>query len=122
MMRQLALWQLRRGYCVGFGLLLSKAWPTSYREQMVEIADAGVTVMTGGSPNLFGTAAILYHQFSNPISKWTKKFRPQDEPLVVHFHNAWLSGAYMPLQTPQTTAVVTYHGILGRACATRSAG
>ena len=92
-MRQLALWQLERGYRVGFGLLISKRWPASYREQVAEMRSAGIEIMTAPSPDLFGTGAILYHQFMNPISQWAKTFCGKDEPTVVHFHNAWLSGA-----------------------------
>lgn len=112
-MRQLASWQLDQGYRVGFGLLIPKSWPESYRIQLEAVRASGVEVMTAPSPDIFGTGAILYHQFHNPISRWTRAFQHNGERTLVHFHNAWLSGAYLPLRSKDVSSVVTFHGVAG---------
>ncbi len=113
MMRELARWQVSQGYRVVFGLLLPATWPVSYHHQLEEMRAEGVRVFTRDSPDVFGTAAYLFHQFSNPMVDWALKVGQPDTTTVMHFHNAWLSGAYMPIKVPSVTTVVTYHGIQG---------
>jgi glycosyltransferase involved in cell wall biosynthesis len=69
--------------------------------------------MTANTPDVFGTAAILFHSFVNPFSRWARDFAEHQMPPILHFHNAWLSGAYMPIKVPKVVSVVTYHGIQG---------
>lgn len=111
-MRQLGQWQLSQGYRVGIGLLLPGSWPQYYRDQVAEMRESGIDVFTSESPDIFGTGAMLYHQFRNPINCWVQAFRAGDMGLTVHFHDAWLSGAFMPL--PDAKVIVTYHGIAGQ--------
>ncbi len=114
LIRQLARWQLLRGYRVALGLLVPQSWPSIYWEQLAEIARDGCHCFTSGSPDIFGTGAYAFHQVHNPISKWTRSFGAGfDGPLVIHFHNAWLSGAYLPVYAPMSGCVATYHGIQG---------
>lgn len=112
-MRQLAVWQMRHGNEVAFGLLLPKSWPIAYREQLDELRRDGFRIFTASSPDVFGTAAFAWHQILNPISSWTQTMSRTGAPVVVHFHNAWLSGAYMPIRVPSVAAIATFHGIQG---------
>ena len=114
MMRQLGLWQIAQGYRVGFGLMLQPDWPTHYRQQIPALQQTGLEVRSAPSPAIFGTGAHLYHQALNPVPQWLDTFSSHGtDRVIVHFHNAWLSGAYMPLRNRQAVGVVTYHGIQG---------
>lgn len=112
-MRQLAVWQRARGYRVGFGLLLPKSWPDSYRKQLAALEEDGLEVFVRTSPDLFGTGAYLYHQAHNPIGRWARAFHQNDQQTTVHFHNAWLAGAYLPVGARGVSAVTTFHGVQG---------
>ena len=112
-MRQLASWQMQHGYRVAFGLLLSRGWPDAYREQMQQTANSGVEIFEARSPGIFGTGAFLFHEFSNPIAGWSRQLASRGGPVAVHFHNAWLSGAFVPVSPKSVKTLVTYHGMQG---------
>jgi glycosyltransferase involved in cell wall biosynthesis len=112
-MRQLARWQLREGYRVGFGILKSSNWPKTYQQQLEAISAEGVEVFVAASPPIFGTGAFIYHELINPIVRWTKDFHRKEERTALHFHNAWLSGAYLPIGERAVSTLCTFHGVQG---------
>jgi glycosyltransferase involved in cell wall biosynthesis len=112
-MRQLAHWQLSMGHRVGFGLLIPRNWPNSYEEQLEIAALSGIKIFRAPSPDVFGTGAMLYHQLNNPISDWAHQFHRPGDTTILHFHNAWLSGAYLPVKSSDVSTVATFHGIQG---------
>jgi glycosyltransferase involved in cell wall biosynthesis len=66
---------------------------------------------------MFGTAQFLWQQVQcPPIDQWVDDLlsRSGANFCVVHFHNAWLSGAFLPLQCvrrKQARVVATFHGV-----------
>lgn len=112
LMRALAGWQLDQGHFVGFGLLLPTDWPEQYRVQLEALRNKGLEIFEGPTPEIPGTLAMMYHELCHPVGRWAGQFveRTGGRDVAVHFHNAWLSGAYMPVQAP-VTPVATYHGI-----------
>ncbi|MGH1420093.1 MAG: glycosyltransferase family 4 protein [Hyphomicrobiaceae bacterium] len=112
--RQLSIWQRSKGHRVGIGLLIPSSWPKAARDQLEDLRSNGIHIITASSPDIFGTGALLYHQLKNPISSWLDNFANVQSETIIHFHNAWLAGAYLPLRTVKpSSAVVTYHGIAG---------
>ena len=68
------------------------------------------------SPRLFGTAAIQFHSWFRRYEAWTKYLHHLRRPAVVHYHDAWLSGALLLPHAPLGMAqVVTYHGLAAEA-------
>src|SRR5579883_2111598 len=115
LIRQLALWQVSQGYRVALGLLLPDSWPAAYRHQLYELEGEGCRLFTSPSPEIFGTAAYAYHQFRHPVWDWVLEISQwPGGPPAVHFHNAWLSGAFLPIRAQTRACVATYHGIQGQ--------
>lgn len=114
LMQALARWQVGQGYRVGLGLLLPPDWRLTHGAQLEALKSEGVNAFEASTPNIPGTLAFLGHQAINPVSDWAKAFAEgaSDSKATLHFHNAWLAGAFMPIKAP-VAAVATYHGIQG---------
>ena len=112
----LAQWQRQRGYTTGIGIMMSSIWPESYRSQLRDLERDGILVFHGSSPNIFGTGAYLWHDLINPVSRWIGRFDASGRGrTVVHFHNAWLSGAFHPVRPHSVRTCATYHGVAGES-------
>jgi glycosyltransferase involved in cell wall biosynthesis len=114
LIRTLAMWQKAQGYRVGIGLLLPPDWRPTHDAQLNDLRAEGFDIFEASSLDLPGTLAFAGHQFINPVSAWARSFsnRHPCHATTLHFHNAWLSGVFMPVKAP-VSAVATYHGIAG---------
>lgn len=99
---------------VGIGVISSKDWPLEYDE---ELNRTKLPVYRASTVKVFGTAQFLWQRFQRPpLDSWMEKLmiHAGAERCVVHFHNAWLSGVFLPLaQVTQgrAKAVATFHGV-----------
>ena len=115
-MRDLALAQAASGYFsgVGLGVVSDPTWPADYRE---EIRGTPLSFYESTCPHMFGTAAFLYQRIRPPDwARWLTDFARtcHTTRVVVHLHNAWLSGVFLPLpKVPglQVSVVATFHGV-----------
>jgi glycosyltransferase involved in cell wall biosynthesis len=116
-LRELAMAQQRsRRYgAVAIGVITDKAWPSHYAD---ELASFGLPYYRTPFPLLpFGTASVLYQVVRRPgIERWVADLAEKSRcrRVVVHSHNAWLSGAYLPLRAVPGVEVVfvtTFHSV-----------
>jgi glycosyltransferase involved in cell wall biosynthesis len=114
-MRELALAQLRSGrYAeVAIGVVASGAWGEAYRAEARELP---VRVFTSATPDGVGTMKFLRQRLRRPpLGSWIEEMRAEGvERVVCHFHNAWMSGVFLPLPEVagvEVRAVVTVHGV-----------
>lgn len=115
-MRDLARAQLASGRFAGVGIAVvaDRTWPAHYRE---ELRDTPVAFYESSCPRLFGTAAFLYQRIRPPDWRgWVGDLaaRAHTSRVVVHFHNAWMSGVFLPLPAMpglRIGAVATVHGV-----------
>jgi glycosyltransferase involved in cell wall biosynthesis len=114
-MRELALAQLRSGkYAeVALGVVASGEWGEAYR---AEARGLPVRVFTAATPDGIGTVKFLRQRVQGPpIGQWIEAMGGVGvERVVCHFHNAWMSGVFLPLPEVagvETRAVVTVHGV-----------
>ena len=115
-MRELAKAQAASGLYagVGIGLITYGDWPKQYE---VELAALNFPAFHARTPRMFGTASFLWQRLQKPpIRRWIQELAAATgaETVVVHFHNAWLSGVFLPVcgikgVTVQTVATV--HGV-----------
>lgn len=110
-MRTLSYWQAQSGDSVALGLLLRRDWSIQYRLQLEQLRNCGIQVYLGHAPKGPGTAAFIWHSFKNPLMTWAEDFVESHDDLVLHFHNAWLSGALIDDSLVKFPKCVTYHGI-----------
>ncbi len=118
-LRELAAAQAASGAYAGvaIGVVADHRWPAPYRDQL---ANSGRIVLTHPTPALFGTAAFLWQALRPPpLAAWIETLRQRTgaQRVVVHIHNAWMSGVFLPLpgmDTGATVAVATFHGINAR--------
>ena len=115
-MRDLAQAQAASGLFAGVGVavVVDDTWPDAYRQ---EIRNIPVTFYEAACPRTFGTAAFLYQRIRKPdFRTWIRDLatRSGTDRVIVHFHNAWLSGVFLPLpKVPgvRVGAVATFHGV-----------
>jgi glycosyltransferase involved in cell wall biosynthesis len=115
-MRDLAVAQAKSGLygAVGFGIIHSRKWPANYD---AELRSLGLPFFKAGTLESFGTAQFVWQRFQKPpIGAWVTELARQSgsERVVVHFHNAWMSGVFLPLHlTPAcpVRCVATFHGV-----------
>jgi glycosyltransferase involved in cell wall biosynthesis len=117
-MKQLAAAQRQTGLYtnVALGIITDSNWP---REQEAELPSLG-KVYRKFTPTMPGTLQHLYQLVRRPgIEAWVNDLAAVSgaNHVVVHFHNAWTSGAFLPLRrtTCPVSVVVTFHGIAGAA-------
>lgn len=115
-MRELALAQAESGLYAGveIGVLHDRRWPSRYAD---EAARLGISLLKKEVPRAFGTAQFLLQMLFPPgIERWVMDVarRAEASNVVIHFHNAWLSGALVPLKSIaglKTRCVATFHGV-----------
>ncbi len=115
-MRDLALAQAKSGLygAVGLGVIHSRNWPATYHE---ELQNLGLPFFKAGTLESFGTAQFVWQRWQKPpVGTWVDELasRSGGNAVVVHFHNAWMSGVFLPLH-PQPSCpfrcVATVHGM-----------
>lgn len=121
--RNLALYQAQTGYPVAVGILAYPRWTRQYGQALAELQQAGIATFTASIPDLPYTVLFPYlvarwRLTGHPWNEWLTEFCRERNfsQCVVHCHNAWLSGAYLPYRGEQTLNVrfvATYHGIQG---------
>ena len=113
-MKHLSTWQSENSAAtIAMRILADKRWPeNSYKE----LAGLGIDTGYAKMPWLgSGTLSFLSHFAFNPVEGWVReianKYGPEE--LIIHFHNAWLSGSYLPIKTSRAKLhiVCTFHGI-----------
>jgi glycosyltransferase involved in cell wall biosynthesis len=115
-MRDLALAQAasRRYAGVGIGVITSPAWPDWYAN---ELAGIGLPSYRCQTLKIFGTAQFLWQRLlPAPIDEWVGNLMKMSgvSQAIVHFHNAWMSGVFLPLKVVApggVRVVATMHGM-----------
>jgi glycosyltransferase involved in cell wall biosynthesis len=115
-MRELAYAQARAGIYaqVGIGVIADKSWPGLCKS---ELKSSGLPHYLTHTPKMFGTAQDLWQRIRRPpLAEWIKDLlkRAGVEDCCVHFHNAWISGVFIPLPKPRkgsVRTVATFHGV-----------
>jgi glycosyltransferase involved in cell wall biosynthesis len=115
-MRELACAQTRAGIYpqVGIGIIADKSWPELYKR---ELQSSGLPHYLTYTPKMFGTVQDLWQRIKRPpLSEWIEDLlkRAGADSCCVHFHNAWISGVFMPLPKPRKGSVrmvATFHGV-----------
>ncbi|HWY32464.1 MAG TPA: glycosyltransferase family 4 protein, partial [Candidatus Acidoferrum sp.] len=115
-MRGLAQAQAASGIykATGLGVIADSRWPALYRD---ELEKSGLTHYLAPTPKMFGTAQYFWQRLKRPpIDRWVDDLmaRSGADHCIVHFHNAWISGIFLPLicvQQKRATAVATFHGV-----------
>jgi glycosyltransferase involved in cell wall biosynthesis len=115
-MRELALAQAASGRygVVGVGVIAPAVWPDCYA---TELARIGLPSYRCNTLNLFGTAQFLWQRLQPPpVEEWVGDLMKLSgvSQTIVHFHNAWMSGVFLPLRPVAqkvVTVVATMHGM-----------
>lgn len=115
-MRELAKAQAGSGLyaTVGIGIIADSAWPALCVE---ELHSSGLPNYMASTPKMFGTAQFLWQRLQRPpLEKWIDDLlaRSGARCCIVHFHNAWLSGVFLPLaqvKQGRAWALATFHGV-----------
>jgi glycosyltransferase involved in cell wall biosynthesis len=100
-------------YMVAMGVVASSEWGEAYRE---EARGLPVRVFVAGTGDGIGTVKFLRQRWRRPpLGEWIEEMRAGGvERVVCHFHNAWMSGVFLPLPEVagvEVRAVVTVHGV-----------
>ena len=115
-MRELALAQAESGLFAGVGVavMVDPSWPDEYRAEM---RGTPLAFYESACPRTFGTAAFLWQRVRPPDwARWIRDVaeRYHTTRVMVHLHNAWLSGVFLPLPVVpgiQVGVVATFHGV-----------
>lgn len=115
-MRELAKAQSASGLYagVGIGLITYGDWPKQYE---AELAALHLPLFHSRTPRMFGTASFLWQRIQEPpIRRWVLELAAATgaQTVVVHFHNAWLSGVFVPIAYTKgvtVRTVATFHGV-----------
>ncbi|MCL5023034.1 MAG: glycosyltransferase family 4 protein [Nitrospirae bacterium] len=116
LIRNLSKWQAANAnYTVALRLIVDKKWPRRHYDELRSLS-LQMDVKYEKMPWFgFGTLNYISHLAFNPLRKWIIEIERQYEPelIVVHFHNAWLSGAYLPVQAKaaELRFICTFHGV-----------
>ena len=120
----LALEQVRRGLPVAIGVLTCPRWSNLYGEALEKLRNAGVKIFSAAVPDwpytiLFPAMIARWRVLGQPWVAWVEEFLDSHDlrECAIHSHNAWLSGAYVPMRfvgaARRVGIVATYHGIQG---------
>jgi glycosyltransferase involved in cell wall biosynthesis len=99
------------------GVIYDRSWPRAYFNDFKTLS---LTHYTTQIPKLPGTLAfILQHFRKRYLQKWIKEFSKQTsaQRIVIHCHNAWMSGVFLPLTDIKgidQTFIATFHGVPAR--------
>jgi glycosyltransferase involved in cell wall biosynthesis len=115
-MKELALGQSRSGLyaSVGVAVVADDRWPQLCQE---ELANLPIPHYIARTMACFGTAQFLWQRIIKPpITQWVEEFATHAgaDSVVVHCHNAWLSGVFLPLKILDKVSlryVATFHGV-----------
>jgi glycosyltransferase involved in cell wall biosynthesis len=115
-MRDLAKAQAASGRFAGVGIavMVDATWPRHYRD---ELQGSEVSFHESTCPRLFGTATFLYQRLRPPDWRaWVTDLatRARTNRVVLHLHNAWMSGVFLPLPSMpglEVSVVATFHGV-----------
>lgn len=115
-MRDLAKAQAASGRFAGVGIavIVDATWPRHYRD---ELQGSDVSFHESSCPRLFGTATFLYQRLCPPDWRaWVTDLaaRARTNRVVIHLHNAWMSGVFLPLPPVpgiEVSVVATFHGV-----------
>jgi glycosyltransferase involved in cell wall biosynthesis len=115
-MRELAKAQAKSGLYAGsgIGLITYADWPSQYE---AELDSLSLPAFRARTPRMFGTASFLWQCLHKPpIRRWVREFAVTTgaNSVVVHFHNAWLSGVFVPIAYTNgitVKTVATVHGV-----------
>ena len=115
-MKELAAAQGASGVyaAVGVGVIADGSWPDAHAVQLQALP---VPTFLSHTPRMFGTASFLLQLVRRPpIRRWVEALvEGKDvDAVVVHFHNAWLSGVFVPLRPVAgrpVLAVAGFHGV-----------
>lgn len=110
MMNVLRTEQTRRGLKSVLGVMVTASWP----HRSSQVAESG-PMFIATSPSIPGTLAHFYHEFlANPVPRWVKQLKALggSGKVIVHFHNAWLSGSFLSAALFEVAdrVIVTFHG------------
>jgi len=115
-MRDLAVAQAKAGLygAVGLGVIHSRKWPANYD---AELRSLELPFFKANTLETFGTAQFVWQRLQKPpIGAWAQELARQShcERVIVHFHNAWMSGVFLPphpVPACQVRSVATFHGV-----------
>jgi glycosyltransferase involved in cell wall biosynthesis len=115
-MRDLALAQAASGRysAVGLGVITSNDWPSECDR---ELTQTELPIYRARTIKAFGTAQFLWQRFQRPpIRNWIDDLmiKSRATRMVIHFHNAWMSGVFLPLRNSASgpiRTVATFHGV-----------
>ena len=98
---------------VGIGLITDTRWPREYEVQWDELPLNRFRERMRGAP--YHVQYVKMCLRKPPVAAWAEAFARETGAgrVVVHFHNAWVSGIYFPLGRASVPIlpVVTYHGV-----------
>jgi len=121
-MQALALHQHDVGVPVAVGIVETPSWHRQYAAQFEALRDRGIVGFSCGSLDVPFSVAFPAHLAAwrvvgSPLRRWAEAFSRDMgvDSCVLHCHNAWLSGSYLPIRSQEITvgAIATYHGIQG---------
>lgn len=115
-MRDLAIAQSMSGLysSVAIGVIHSRKWPAHYDAELLCLNIAIYKASTLEAP---GTIQFLWQRIKPPpIDDWIKDvlMKSGANRCIIHFHNAWMSGTFLPLSSVldgRASVVVTFHGV-----------
>jgi len=112
LMKELALSQAKSGMVKPhFGLYVNRKWGTQYNH---EAQSMPWPVHTQKFPDWSGSYLLLL--LKNHLKEWILHVMEEDKPskIIVHFHDAWMSGLYLPVWhglPSNVSCVATVHGV-----------
>ena len=117
-MKELAMGQVRSGLysSVGVAVISSDTWPVLCREELERLPLPNYSSHT---VNCFGTGQFLWQRIGKPpLGRWIDDLagRSGAGNVVIHCHNAWLSGVFQPVTVGKEISlrsVATFHGVNG---------
>jgi glycosyltransferase involved in cell wall biosynthesis len=115
-MRDLGLAQSRSGRygTVALGVIRNVSWPAEYHNEALA---SGLLFFSSKTPEIFGTGSFLLQRvITPPIEAWVGEMAEKFNlsTVIIHFHNAWMSGVFLPLKINSIVTVkciVTFHGV-----------
>jgi glycosyltransferase involved in cell wall biosynthesis len=112
LMRSLTGWlKSQSGIDVAIGVLAKSSWPQAY---LRDIKNLDVPFFKDNIYDFPGS--YLLNFFSASFNNWLKVLHDQFKPkfMVIHFHDAWVSGLYLPVRPKLDcpfAVVDTFHGV-----------